>query len=204
MPTGCTDLDDLALGLDIARAASLKHQLTSGLFSLGMSCKELHMRLLSVEGPVALTTSAPATSTTRPGPAWPKPKPGSTPATCSSRLKQRGHLGPVVIDYLQLLQYGGGRRPESRQQEVSGISRQLKLMAKELEIPVIVLSQVHRGPEQRTDKGPQVSDLRESGSLEQDADVVIHQYEKESPRAGEADLIVGKHRSQDRSAGSST
>lgn len=77
-------------------------------------------------------------------------------------------------------------------------------MAKELEIPVIVLSQVHRGPEQRTDKGLQVSDLRESGSLEQDADVVIHQYEKESPRAGEADLIVGKHRSQDRSAGSST
>lgn len=115
------------------------------------------------------------------------------------RLKQRGSLDLVVIDYLQLLQYGGGRRPESRQQEVSDISRQLKLMAKELEVPVIALSQLNRGPEQRTDKKPQVSDLRESGSLEQDADVVIllhreDQYEKESPRASEADLIVGKHR----------
>lgn len=119
--------------------------------------------------------------------------------TKARRLKQRGRLDLVVIDYLQLLQYGGGRRPESRQQEVSDISRQLKLMAKELEVPVIALSQLNRGPEQRTDKKPQVSDLRESGSLEQDADVVIllhreDQYEKESPRAGEADFIVGKHR----------
>ncbi|MFD5065694.1 DnaB-like helicase C-terminal domain-containing protein, partial [Streptomyces sp. NPDC058394] len=86
-----------------------------------------------------------------------------------------------------------------RQQEVSDISRQLKLMAKELKVPVIALSQLNRGPEQRTDKKPMVSDLRESGSLEQDADVVIllhreDQYDKDSARAGEADLIVGKHR----------
>jgi len=92
-----------------------------------------------------------------------------------------------------------GKRVESRQQEVSEFSRALKLLAKELEVPVIAISQLNRGPEQRTDKKPQMSDLRESGSIEQDADMVIllHRedaYEKESPRAGEADLIVAKHR----------
>jgi len=85
------------------------------------------------------------------------------------------------------------------QQEVSDLSRSLKLLAKELELPVVALSQLNRGSEQRTDKKPMLSDLRESGSIEQDSDVVIllhreDQYEKESPRAGEADLIVAKHR----------
>jgi replicative DNA helicase len=92
-----------------------------------------------------------------------------------------------------------GKKVESRQQEVSEFSRALKLLAKELEVPVVALSQLNRGPEQRTDKKPQMSDLRESGSIEQDADVIIllHRedvYEKESPRAGEADFIVAKHR----------
>jgi replicative DNA helicase len=105
----------------------------------------------------------------------------------------------VIVDYLQLMSSGGSRRPESRQQEVSEMSRALKLLAKELELPVIAIAQLNRGPEQRTDKRPMMSDLRESGSLEQDADVVIllHRedaYERESPRAGEADLIVAKHR----------
>ena len=93
----------------------------------------------------------------------------------------------------------GNKRVESRQQEVSEISRALKLLAKELEIPVIAMSQLNRGAEQRTDKKPQLSDLRESGAIEQDADVVIllhreEMYEPESPRAGEADFIVAKHR----------
>ena len=92
-----------------------------------------------------------------------------------------------------------GKRVESRQQEVSEFSRALKLLAKELQVPVIALSQLNRGPEQRVDKKPALSDLRESGSLEQDADMVIllHResaYEKESSRPGEADLIVAKHR----------
>ena len=88
---------------------------------------------------------------------------------------------------------------ENRQQEVSDLSRSLKLLAKELDVPVIAISQLNRGPEQRTDKKPQLSDLRESGSIEQDADMVVllHReelYERESPRAGEADFIVAKHR----------
>jgi replicative DNA helicase len=102
----------------------------------------------------------------------------------------------VIIDYLQLM--SSGKKVESRQQEVSEFSRALKLLAKELGVPVIALSQLNRGPEQRTDKRPQVSDLRESGSIEQDADMVVllHRdsvYDKEN-RPGEADLIVAKHR----------
>ena len=113
------------------------------------------------------------------------------------RMKQKFDLKLIVIDYMQLMT--SGKKVESRQLEVSEFSRQIKLLAKELEIPVVALSQLNRGPEQRTDKKPMMSDLRESGSLEQDADVVIllHRedvYDKESPRAGEADIIVAKHR----------
>jgi replicative DNA helicase len=113
------------------------------------------------------------------------------------RLKQRHDLKLVIIDYLQLM--SSPKRVENRQQEVSEMSRSLKLLAKELDVPVIAVAQLNRGPEQRTDKKPLLSDLRESGSIEQDADMVIllHRedaYERESPRAGEADFIVAKHR----------
>ena len=102
----------------------------------------------------------------------------------------------VVVDYLQLMQVA---KAENRQQAIADLSRALKLLAKEFGVTVIILCQLNRGPEQRTEKKPMVSDLRESGAIEQDADIVIllHRedaYEKESPRAGEADLIVGKHR----------
>jgi replicative DNA helicase len=112
------------------------------------------------------------------------------------RLKQRHDLKLVVIDYLQLMT--SGKRVENRQQEVSEFSRQLKLLAKELHVPVVAISQLNRSPEQRADKKPMLSDLRESGSIEQDADVVIllHRDDLYDPqnRQGEADLMVVKHR----------
>ena len=92
-----------------------------------------------------------------------------------------------------------GRKVESRQVEVSEFSRSLKLLAKELDIPVVAISQLNRGAEQRQDKRPMLSDLRESGSLEQDADMVLllhreEQYDRDTPRQGEADFILAKHR----------
>src|SRR5690606_41959057 len=113
------------------------------------------------------------------------------------RLSHRPALRMLVVDSMQPMQ--GPRGVESREQVVSGMSRSMKLLAKEIDVPVVALSQLNRGPEQRNDKKPQLSDLRESGSLEQDADMVmlLHRedvYERESPRAGEADVIVAKHR----------
>jgi replicative DNA helicase len=118
-------------------------------------------------------------------------------AAKARRLKQKHDIRLIVVDYLQLMK--SGSRAESRQQEVADISRNFKLLAKALNVPIVALSQLNRGPEQRTDKKPLISDLRESGAIEQDADMVVllHRedaYDKESPRAGEADLIVAKHR----------
>ena len=111
------------------------------------------------------------------------------------RLKQRHNLKLIIIDYLQLM--SSGKRVENRQQEVSEFSRNLKLLAKELDVPVIAISQLNRSPEQRADKKPMLSDLRESGSIEQDADVVILLHREDlysDTRSGEADLMVVKHR----------
>ncbi|QBI56714.1 replicative DNA helicase [Streptomonospora litoralis] len=201
------------LALDFARAASIKNQLTSVFFSLEMGRNEIVMRLLSAEARVPLHTMRSGLMTDddwarlarRMGevagaPLFIDDSPNLSMmeirAKCR-RLKQQHDLKLIIVDYLQLMSSAG--RVESRQQEVSEMSRSLKLLAKELDVPVIALSQLNRGPEQRTDKKPQVSDLRESGSIEQDADMVILLYredvhEKESPRAGEADLIVAKHR----------
>ncbi|RNL73937.1 replicative DNA helicase [Streptomyces sp. I6] len=201
------------LAMDFVRAASVQHRRRSAFFSLEMSKTELGMRMISAEARVGLHHLRSGTMTPddwnrvarvsdriRTAPLVISDETVNTltqiKALCR-RLQQNGGLDLVVIDYLQLLQSHG--RIESRQQEVSDISRNIKLMAKELNVPVIALSQLNRGPEQRQDKRPMVSDLRESGSIEQDADLVIllHRedaYDKESPRAGEADLIVAKHR----------
>jgi replicative DNA helicase len=201
------------LGLDLARSASIKHSMPSCIFSLEMSKSEITMRLLSAEARVPLHHMRGGTMTdddwaklarrmgeVAEAPLYIDDSPNLTMMEIRSkarRLKQRHDLRLVIVDYMQLM--SSNRKVESRQQEVSEMSRALKLLAKELEVPVIAISQLNRGPEQRTDKRPQLSDLRESGSIEQDADVVIllnreDFYEKESPRAGEADFIVAKHR----------
>ena len=115
------------------------------------------------------------------------------------RLKLEKGLGLIVIDYLQLMQGSYRGRNENRQQEISDISRALKLMAKELNVPVLALSQLSRAPEQRQDHRPMLSDLRESGAIEQDADIVMflyrdEVYNKETENPGEAQLIIAKHR----------
>ena len=201
------------LALDFARSSSIKHGLPTLFFSLEMGRSEIAMRLMAAEGAVPLqamrkgtldsrdwTTIAATRGRINDAPLYIDDSPNMTlveiRAKCR-RLKQRAGLKMVVIDYLQLMT--SGKRVESRQQEVSEFSRALKLLAKELGVPVIALSQLNRGPEQRADKKPALADLRESGSIEQDADMVIllHReaaYEKENPRAGEADLIVAKHR----------
>ncbi len=201
------------LALDVARNASVKHRLTSVIFSLEMSKTEITMRLLSAEAQIRLSQMRAGTmseqdwqkivrrmSEISDAPLFIDDSPNMTMMEIRAkarRLKQRNNLKLIVLDYLQLM--SSGKKVESRQQEVSEFSRQMKLLAKELEVPVIAISQLNRGPEQRTDKRPMLSDLRESGSLEQDADMVIlvHRpdaFEADDPRAGEADLIIAKHR----------
>ncbi|ROO90751.1 replicative DNA helicase [Actinocorallia herbida] len=167
------------LALDFVRAASIRHGLTSAFFSLEMGRNEITMRLLSAEARVALhamrsgtmndddwTRLARRMSEVAEAPLFIDDSPNMSMmeirAKCR-RLKQQHDLRLVVIDYLQLM--SSGKRVESRQVEVSEFSRSLKLLAKELQVPVIALSQLNRGPEQRTDKRPMVSDLRESGCV---------------------------------------
>ena len=167
------------LALDLARAASLKHGLTTVMFSLEMSRNEITMRLLSAESRVPLhamrtgqmgeedwTRLARRMSEVVDAPLFIDDSPNMSlmeiRAKCR-RLKQRHNLRLVIVDYLQLM--SSPRRVENRQQEVSEMSRSLKLLAKELDVPVIAISQLNRGPEQRNDKRPLLSDLRESGCL---------------------------------------
>ena len=201
------------LALDFCRAASIHNNLTSVFFSLEMTRSEIMMRLLSAEAKVPLNHIRNGTmrdddweklarkmGQVSGAPMFIDDSPNMTMMEIRAkarRLKQRHDLKLIVIDYMQLM--SSGKKVESRQLEVSEFSRNIKLLAKELECPIIALSQLNRGPEQRGDKRPMMSDLRESGSLEQDADMVIllHRddvYEKESTRPGEADLIVAKHR----------
>ena len=203
------------LALDLVRSISIKHRYASAFFSLEMNRGELIRRATSAEGRINLHHLAPNLMTEddwrRAGavrqqivtaPVIIDDSPDLTVMrirTKARRLKQRHDLRLIVVDYVQLMSSGAARKFENRQAEVSAISRGLKLLAKELHVPVVMVAQLNRGPEQRSDKRPMLSDLRESGSLEQDADVVIllHRedaYVQDSPRAGEADLIIAKHR----------
>ena len=201
------------LALDFMRSCSIKHNKASVIFSLEMSKSEIVMRLLSAETEIRLSDmragrmsdEAWAKLANRVGqiseaPLFIDDSANLTMMEIRSkarRLKQKHDLQMIVVDYLQLM--SSGKRVESRQQEVSEFSRQLKLLAKELDVPLVAISQLNRGPESRTDKRPQLADLRESGSLEQDADVVMLLYrpdsqDKDDERAGEADIILAKHR----------
>lgn len=234
VPTGFIELDALLGGLrggqlivvagrpglgkstaamDFARSASVRHNMTSAIFSLEMSKIEIVTRMLAAEARVPMhvlrsgrlseddwTRLARRMGEIGEAPLFIDDTPNMTLMEIRAkarRLKQRNDLKMVVVDYLQLMT--SPKRVESRQQEVADLARGLKLLAKELDVPVVAVSQLNRGPEQRTDKRPQLTDLRESGSIEQDSDIVIllHRddyYDKESPRAGEADFIVAKQR----------
>jgi replicative DNA helicase len=210
---GMVPTHNSTLGLDFMRSCSIKHQMASVIFSLEMSKSEIVMRLLSAEAKIKLadmrsgrmsdddwTRLARRMSEISEAPLYIDDSPNLTMMEIRAkarRLSQKAGLKLIVVDYMQLMT--SGKKYESRQQEVSDFSRSLKLMAKELDVPVVAISQLNRGPEQRTDKKPMISDLRESGSLEQDADMVIllHRpdaFERDDPRGGEADLILGKHR----------
>jgi replicative DNA helicase len=175
-----------ALALDFARSATIKHQLPTVVFSLEMGRNEITMRLLSAEARVPMhvmrtgqmtdedwTRLARRMSEIADAPLFIDDSPNMSlmeiRAKCR-RLKQRHDLKLVIIDYLQLM--SSPRRVENRQQEVSEFSRSLKLLAKELDVPVVALSQLNRGPEQRQDKKPMLSDLRESGCLTGDTRIL--------------------------------
>jgi replicative DNA helicase len=203
-----------AMALGMAANAALEAQRPVLLFSLEMSHLELTQRLLCSEARVdskRIRTGnlaeadwskiSHAVGRLGDAPIWIDDNPNTTVMEIRAkarRLKAKvGDLGLVVVDYLQLMT--GRNGAESRQVEVAEISRGLKILARELETPVVALSQLSRGLEQRTDKRPMLADLRESGSIEQDADVVLfiyrdEVYDPESPHRGTAEIIVSKHR----------
>ena len=174
------------LALDFARAAAIKNGLSTAFFSLEMGRNEITMRLLSAEAKVSLQTMrtgqmsdddwarlARRMSEVADAPLFIDDSPNMSMMEIRSkcrRLKQRHDLRMVIIDYLQLM--SSPKRVENRQQEVSEMSRSLKLLAKEIDVPVVALSQLNRGPEQRTDKKPLLSDLRESGCLTGDTRIL--------------------------------
>ena len=202
-----------SLCLNIAQHATQKTGETVGLFSLEMSKEQLVLRLLCADGRIdahRLRTGnlgekdwarlAKAYADLSSSKIFIDDSATLTPlemrAKCR-RLKAEHGLGLVIVDYLQLVQ--GSGRVENRQQEISSISRSLKGMAKELGVPVMALSQLSRAPEARTEKRPQLSDLRESGAIEQDADIVMfifreEVYKETEENRGVAEIIIGKQR----------
>ena len=203
------------LAMDICRSCAVHNNKAAAYFSLEMNRTELSMRLLAAESRVFLDRMIKGELESRDwqeiartldkisqAPLIVDDSPNMTMGEIrakSRRMKQQFDIQLIVIDYLQLLT-SGGKSVESRQQEVSEFSRSIKLLAKELEIPIVAVAQLNRDSEKRNDKRPQVADLRESGSLEQDADVVllIHRedmFNENTEKQGMADIIIGKQRS---------
>jgi len=202
-----------AFALNIAQNVATKTDENVAIFSLEMGADQLVMRMLCAEGNIdaqrlrtgSLTPEDWGKLTMAMGSLsnsgiyiddTPGIRVGDIRAKCR-RLKQESGLGMVLIDYLQLIQ--GNGRTDNRQQEVSEISRSLKELARELKVPVIALSQLSRGVEQRQDKRPMMSDIRESGSIEQDADIVAFlyrddYYDKESENKNIIEIIIAKQR----------
>lgn len=203
-----------AFALNIAQNVAIKARENVAIFSLEMGAEQLVMRMLCAEGNIdaqvlrtgALTAEDWSKLTIAMGTLsnsgiyiddTPGLRVNEIRAKCR-RLAQEKGLGMILIDYLQLIQ-GSGRRGENRQQEVSEISRSLKALARELKVPVIALSQLSRGVEQRQDKRPMMSDIRESGSIEQDADIVAFlyrddYYDKETDNKNMIEIIIAKQR----------
>lgn len=204
-----------AFALNVAQSVAVQARENVAIFSLEMGAEQLVMRMLCAEGNIdaqvlrtgALTTEDWGKLTMAMGSLSnsgifiddsPGIRVNEIRAKCR-RLAQEHGLGMILIDYLQLIQGSGNKPGENRQQEVSEISRSLKGLARELKVPVIALSQLSRGVEQRQDKRPMMSDLRESGSIEQDADIVAFlyrddYYDKESESKNMIEIIIAKQR----------
>lgn len=212
---GRPSMGKTAFALNIAQYAAMEEQIPAAIFSLEMSKEQLAFRLLSSEAKVdsqrlrkgflgetdwpKLTTAAGRLSE---APIFIDDTPGITVLEMkakSRRLKADQGLGLIIVDYIQLMRTGSYR--ESREQEISEISRSLKALAKELRVPVIALSQLNRKVEERPNRRPQMADLRESGAIEQDADVIAFIYRDEvynksddNPDKGIAEIIIAKQR----------
>lgn len=205
-----------SLALSVAMSAANRHGARVAFFSLEMSSEQIVRRALSIETAIdshrlrmgeihdasewdVLLAAANTLSTTS---LYIDDTPGASVADLRAkayRLHAEHGLDLIIVDYLQLMAGGGGKKGENREQEIAYISRSLKALAKELNVPVLALAQLSRSVEQRADKRPTLSDLRESGSIENDADVVLFiyrddYYNEHSDKMNIADIIIAKHR----------
>lgn len=215
---GRPSMGKTAFAICMAMNAAIKQNVTTAIFSLEMSREQLMQRMLAVRGKVNLSllrkrnglqrdswqSLYAAADVLSKAPIYIDDSSALSPMELRAkarRLKADHNLGLIIVDYLQLMR--GGRKTDSRELEISDISRSLKALAKELDVPVVALSQLNRKVEDRPDKRPILADLRESGAIEQDADVIMFVYREdvyaiknpaERPLEGEAEIIIGKQR----------
>ena len=201
------------LAVNIAESAAIAKGVAAGIFTMEMSAEQMTLRMISSLGRVNASHLRSgnfsdedwsriqgAMSQLSSAPIYLDESPALTPTELRARarrLKRERDLGLIIVDYLQLMQVPGTK--ENRATEISEISRSLKALAKELSVPVIAISQLNRAVEQRTDKKPVMSDLRESGAIEQDADLILliyreEAYDQNTTRRGIADIIIAKQR----------